>query len=786
MKRVIQGYAAGLMRLCIGAALLSVMAGFLGAKAFAFGWDTCEGSVLRWNSGWTNMYVNTNSFPSSSVWDNRLQNAMWHWNNVKGSSFTFYVGYDTDGTYSHGNGVNEVYASGAADNDNGALAVTHTRYHCYWLFGWQYGIDETDISFNTDYLWNTGAYSYGNPDGSPYNFEGVALHELGHALGLNHEDRWLATMNSYYPNSGPVGYYKEYDPVSDDRQGARFIYPDATTETDIAGSALKRTGAGTSYLVSSTQFANLGDVVQVEYTFHNMGTQLQSFDIGFYLSTNDFISTADTLLGTNFGAWGAAGFSGTFTRSLYIPTDTPPGTYYLGFLLDPMSAVAESVEGNNSQPMPRTLVVLPDTTPPSVSLIAPTAGQVLTGLVNVQASAFDNIAMSKVDFYAGATLIGSDSVAPYQVAWNVAAFPEGTYTITARATDRAGNTATSAGVSVSVVHPSNITINDVTLAEGNSGTTMFVFTVSMLPARAQSVSVNYATSNGTAVAGSDFAANSGTVIFAPGQTSKTIAISVVGDTTVEANETFSVLLSAPSAGASIGDRQGVGTIVNDDGPRLRISDASGPEGNSGTRNLTFAVNLSPASTVPVTVKYATANGTAAAGSDYTAATGTLTFAPGETSKTLAIAVSGDTNVEPNETFTVNLSAPTNATLQDAQGIGLILNDDGPLLRVNDVRVNEGNSGTTDLVFTVTLSPASSSVVSVNYATSNATAVAGSDYTATSGALSFSPGQTTKTIAVKVIGDTVVETNQAFYMNLSGATGATIYRQQGIGTIVNDD
>jgi hypothetical protein len=320
--------------------------------AHAAGWQECSGNKIRWNGSRADMYISTTSFPAGSSWDSRLQNAMWHWNNVKGSGFNFFVGRDTDGSHSSGNGVNEVYFS--STEVGGALAVTFKRYHCYWFFGYHYGIDETDIAFNTNYAWSTAAFNYASL-GSPYSFEGVALHELGHALGLNHEDLRMATMNSFYPNSGPTGYYKEWDPTGDDRVGARILYPDGTTERDIAGLALKRTGAGTSGLVNSPASAARGSYVTIEYTFSNYGTASESFNIGFYLSTNNYISTFDRLLGTNFGASAGSGGTGTFARTLYIPTTVAPGTYYLGFLLDPNNAFGEANEGNNSQPMPRTI-----------------------------------------------------------------------------------------------------------------------------------------------------------------------------------------------------------------------------------------------------------------------------------------------------------------------------------------------------------------------------------------------------------------------------------------------
>jgi len=326
-----------------------------GGTASAYNYNTCNGNAIRWNSGWTNMAISTTSFSPGSSWDGDIQNAMWHWNNVKGSGFNYYYLRGTSGTHQFGNGVNEMYFDGA-EASGSTLAVTHISSHCYWFFGWNYGIDETDIAFNTNAGWNTGAFNYANL-GSPYSFEEVAEHELGHALGLNHENRWMALMNAYYPDGGTLGYYKEHDPNGDDRLGARALYPDGTTEIDVAGSAFKFTGTATSGLVSSPTLAARGSTVNIEWTFANLSTATETFDVGFYLSSNDFISTYDTLLATNYGAWGSSGFTGTFTRSLYIPTWITPGTYYLGFLIDPYNQLPDVNKGNNGQPMPRSIYI---------------------------------------------------------------------------------------------------------------------------------------------------------------------------------------------------------------------------------------------------------------------------------------------------------------------------------------------------------------------------------------------------------------------------------------------
>lgn len=219
---------------------------------------------------------------------------------------------------------------------------------------------------------------------------------------------------------------------------------------------------------------------------------------------------------------------------------------------------------------------------------------------------------------------------------------------------------------------------------------------------------------------------------------------------------------------------------------LQIGDIRLAEGDSGTTAFLFEVSLSPASTQVTTVQYTTANGTATAGSDYTATSGTLTFEAGQTSQSITVNVSGDTTQEADETFYVNLSTPSGASLADAQGLGTINNDDYPSLSINDVSLAEGDSGTTYFSFTVGLSYASLGTVSVNYATANGTATAGSDYTATSGTLSFSPGQTSKGITVAVQGDRTEEANETFFVNLSTTSGASLADSQGQGTILNDE
>jgi hypothetical protein len=223
-------------------------------------------------------------------------------------------------------------------------------------------------------------------------------------------------------------------------------------------------------------------------------------------------------------------------------------------------------------------------------------------------------------------------------------------------------------------------------------------------------------------------------------------------------------------------------------PSIAINDRSVIEGNTGTQAMTFTVSLSAAYGQTVTVGYSTADGTATAGSDYQAISGTLTFAPGETSQTIMVQVIGDRLPEANETFLVNLSDPTNASVADGQGIGTIV-DDEPRISISDVTLKEGNGKKTTLfTFTVTLSAAYDQPVTMSYRTVDGTAkTSDNDYVAKSGTLTFAPGETTKTIAIEVKGDSKRETNETFYLDLLGnSSNSLLVDGRGVGTIVNDD
>jgi hypothetical protein len=311
--------------------------------------------------------------------------------------------------------------------------------------------------------------------------------------------------------------------------------------------------------------------------------------------------------------------------------------------------------------------------------------------------------------------------------------------------------------------------------------------------------VHFATSDGTATtADGDYVAETGTVHFNAGDTSEVVSVQVNGDTKVEPNENFHVTLSGATNGATISRAEGTSIIVNDDAApaaagSVAIGDAQIVEGNSGSQLENFVVTRT-GGTGAFDVHFATSDGTATtADGDYVAKTGTVHFAAGVNSQIVSVQVNGDTKVEPNENFHVNLSGATNgATISHGQGTGTIVNDDAApaaagSVAIGDAQIVEGNSGSQLENFVVTRT-GGTGAFDVHFATSDGTATtADGDYVAKTGTVHFAAGVNSQIVSVQVNGDTKVEPNENFHVNLSGATnGATISHAQGTGTIVNDD
>lgn len=224
-----------------------------------------------------------------------------------------------------------------------------------------------------------------------------------------------------------------------------------------------------------------------------------------------------------------------------------------------------------------------------------------------------------------------------------------------------------------------LTINNVAVAEGNSGTRAATFTVALSAASVHTVSVNFSTAGGTATAGQDFVSDAGTLVFPPGSTTQLVTVLVNGDTSIEPDESFVVTLSG-ATNATIGDADGVGSILNDDAealPAISIDDGGrfnelDPPSN---QRRSIVVRLSFASASEVKVNYASTNGTAVAGSDFIAISGTLTFPPGQLTGTITLNIIADSLFEADEQMFIDLSSPVNATIAVSRSVLTILNDD---------------------------------------------------------------------------------------------------------------
>jgi hypothetical protein len=344
-----------------------------------------------------------------------------------------------------------------------------------------------------------------------------------------------------------------------------------------------------------------------------------------------------------------------------------------------------------------------------------------------------------------------------------------------------------------------------TATEGHSGTTNALFTVRLSRPSSQTVTVDYATTNVSAAAGSDYLATSGTLTFTPGQTNKTLPVQVVGDREFEyfepdfGHERFYVTLG--NSGNAIADRTPALGIISDDEPRISSDRATVVEGNSGSEEVLVTVRLSSAYDQAVTVDYATGDDSATAGSDYLATSGTVTFAPGQTTRQFPVIILGDRVPEYSvEYFSILLSNPSdNAGVEEWGSLGVNIEDDEPLLSITPgVAVSEGNAGTTDAVFTVSLSAPYDQDVTVEYLTSDPYevetdwAAAGSDYAVASGTLRIPAGQTSGTVRVAVIGDTLDENDEYFALDLANPSGnawigdATHFGFYGVGVIRDDD
>ncbi|MEF8769319.1 Calx-beta domain-containing protein [Candidatus Accumulibacter contiguus] len=346
-----------------------------------------------------------------------------------------------------------------------------------------------------------------------------------------------------------------------------------------------------------------------------------------------------------------------------------------------------------------------------------------------------------------------------------------------------------------VVDTPHVFVRDVVVDE-KAGTAGFVVMLGGPTGQSSNstVTVDYATADSTAIAGSDYVAKSGTLTFAPGDSVKTVVVDIIDDAVAEGRERFGLNLSN-AFGATIVDDNGLAEIGANDAAassQPRISVAENLVVGESDGYVDIVVSLSAPAQNVVTVDYTTASGTANDnGFDYEKANGTLNYAIGETTKVVRVALSEYSGVEGLEYFRFNLSSPTNAVIGQRSAMVSIVDDDTvvdtPHVFVRDVVVDE-KAGTAGFVVMLggPTGQSSNSTVTVDYATADSTAIAGSDYVAKSGTLTFAPGDSVKTVVVDIIDDAVAEGRERFGLNLSNAFGATIVDDNGLAEIGAND
>ena len=324
--------------------------------------------------------------------------------------------------------------------------------------------------------------------------------------------------------------------------------------------------------------------------------------------------------------------------------------------------------------------------------------------------------------------------------------------------------------------PPSLSILDADPAEEGAA---LAFAVSLSTASSRVVTARFRTEDGTAAAGIDYRANQGVLTFAPGEVEGSVEVLLFDDFLDEPDETLAVTLARPR-NATVAQDTGAGTIIDNDAPpSLSVADAGGVEGTQ----VTFEVELSAPSAHEVGVDYATADGTALQGSDYQAASGALVFAPFERMRTVTIDLPDDSVEEDDETFTLSLSSPSQATLARETATGTITDDDAtPVLAVAGASGSEGDT----IEFEVSRRGSTSRSATVEYATADGTAQAGTDYEAATGTLTFAVGDVSAPVPVRLLDDDVDEPDEAFALVLSNAEGAIIAVGSAEGVIVDTD
>lgn len=660
-------------------------------------------------------------------------------------------------------------------------------------------------------------------------------------LELKYSDGWMdfdtntiicPELDWTFDNSGT--YYIGVSSV------ANWYYDAVTGTDDFHGNT---TGAYTLAIIGDTPQVDLtiteaavtpmqikaGGTLPLSWKVTNGGTQAatSSWKDAVYLTNRSSYaaSTVRTLLWQTEDYDGALAASGSYTRQVNstVPYDTTPGTWYVIFRTDASDTQLETNEANNDvvissftvTPAAVDLAISQVDVSPKSFVIGGDMKATLSWKVTNQGTDTPAVNWADTVYLANSPTLANASQKHHLTTFNTPPLSaSGSYTRQAEVplpdtvasgtwyvvfqTDsgsvlpETNENNNEQSISVVLAAPT-VTIDDVTVLEGDISTNRAKLTVSLSTALTKSITIDYSTTNGSgsgaAQAGTDYVQDQGSLTFAPGELTKFIYITVNGDEAVEVDEHFFVNLTGASW-LNLADKQGKVTLQNDDTRTLSINDVVITEGNTGQTEAIFTISISqPTKSADVSVMYVTANGTALADSDYQSISGIARIPAYQTSTTVRVKVNGDKINELTETFFVKLSNPSNnALIGDGQAVGTIVDQGVQVISVADASVQEGQSGESSLIFTVTLSAAVEGEVKVDYSLADGTAtLADGDYQAVSGTLTFNKGETSKqTKPVPVKGDLKFETNETFFLNLANPQGAAISNKQAVGTIVNDD
>lgn len=326
---------------------------------FAWNYRTCVGSKITWGSDtWVDFKIANVSFPVGAPRD-AINAAMGSWNFAPGHPFTFVPTFADLTAATMPNFSNEIIFTNEGFSDT-ELAVTKTWNSCN-------NLQEADVMFNATKPWSFEQNPTTMPLGSPYSLPLVAVHELGHALGLQHQNSTLAMMAPYYPNGGVVGQgtTQHFQPLADDIEGARAGYPNwcCPVVLDLYSSAYGSYNETTTGLIIPASEVYRGGTGHFGFSIGNRGTAATSAQVNFYFSTDRVIDTSDYYMGSTTVSL-SPGAHPKASVNFPIPSNFPVGTYYFGYIVDPANSISEADEANNAVAMAYPTQV-PNYTPPT-------------------------------------------------------------------------------------------------------------------------------------------------------------------------------------------------------------------------------------------------------------------------------------------------------------------------------------------------------------------------------------------------------------------------------------